>query len=472
MARIRHDEPSVKPTDKKEPVKEEDAETLTEESEETDSFGEFFEDEAKEDTFTEEEVQPKEPEPVFGGRLKMYVHRGFLDETISQIVNLSPFGEAGSEKALFVVTDSTNRRIEMKLTEPAVRGNGQRVNALDFIEHWSNLLKTHPAQGLSLFRNVQGVQSYIDGKDPLVKGFIAFDAQTVRIRLERPDPQIFTRLNSPKLITGSLLLGPYYPANIKEDELKVFPNKHTVSEPVFLQEWDIHFGDDPDVMQSFSLGMYSAMVIWSQSDLQAARTQLGDKITLSKLSSDRYFLSCRIENQQIRRQIRSKVNGADLLQNTVKAEGEEIHSVTVINENAQKPAPIVAVASIALLTPVRIAYRIDDPVSKTIAEKLSEDFNGQGLQTELKGGNALEYETMLVRKEYDCAIGWIPQTVVDNVTEQLHLATMWFSDDIDSQARIRDYREIPLFSIDNYLLLRDDVKLHGGKLMGIWTEEN
>jgi len=470
MARIRHDEPSAKPVDKDQPAKEKSPEETAEQTDGADSFGELFEDESAEDKFTEEDVL-KEPEPVFGGKLKMYVHRGFLDETISQLVRLDPFSDGVREKALFAVTDSTPRRIELKLTDRTIRGNGQRATALDFIEHWSQLLKTHPAQGLALFRNVQGVQSYIDGKDPLVKGFAAFDEQTVRIRLEKPDPQIFRRLNSPKLVTGSLLLGPYYLTDIKEDEVRILPNKHTVSEPVFLQEWDIHLGADSDVMQSFSLGMYSAMIIWSKSDLETARTQLGDKVTLHKLSSDRYFLSCVIENQQIRRIIQSKINGADLLQTAVKAEGEEIYSVTVSNENAQKPAPIVALAAIQLLTPVKIAYRIDDPVSKIIAEKLSKDLNENGLQTELKGGNALEYETMLLRKEYDCAVGWVPRTILNNVTEQLHLATMWFSDETDAQARIRDSKEIPLFSIDNYLLLRDDVKLHGGRLTGVWTKE-
>ncbi|MDR2729152.1 MAG: hypothetical protein LBB56_08450 [Chitinispirillales bacterium] len=478
MARIRHDEPSVKSVDKKETVKEESvpsaeepAESAAKETGESGSFGELFDDEITE--FTEEETPPEiepEPKPVFGGKIKMYVHRGFLDETISRLVNLSPFSEEGREKALFEVTDSTYRRIELKLIDPTVRANGKRVTALDFIEHWSQLLKTLPGQGLSLFRNVQGVQSYIEGKDPLVKGFAAFDEKTVRIRLERADPQIFRRLNSPKLITASLMLGPYYFADVKEGEVKILPNKNTVSEPVFLQEWDIQLGGDSDVMQSFSLGMYSAVIIWSQSDLQIAKTQLDGKVTLNKLLPDRYFLSCINEDPQIRGFIRSKVSGADLLQNTVKAEGEEIYSVTVQNEMAGKQSQNTAAAVPQLSAPLKIVYRIDDPVSKIIAEKLSADLNQYGLTNELKGSGAQEYETALLRKEYDCAVGWVPQTVLDNVTEQLHLSTTWFSDETDSQARLRDNKEIPLFSIDNYLLLRDDVKLHGGKLTGIWTE--
>lgn len=473
MARIRHDEPPVKSIDKKETVKEDTvssaekpAESSTKETGETGSFGELFD-----DKFTEEDVV-REPEPVFGGKLKMYVHRGFLDETVSRLVNLSPFSEEGREKALFEVTDSTHRRIELKLTDKTVRADGKRVTALDFIEHWSELLKTRPAQGLSLFRNVLGVRSYIEGKDPLVKGFTAFDEQTVRIRLERADPQIFRRLNSPKLITGSLMLGPYYFAGVKESEVKILPNKNTASEPVFLNEWDIQLGADPDVTQSFSLGMYSAVTIWSQSDLQIARTQLGDKVTLHKLSSDRYFLSCVTENPQIRNFIRNKVNGADLLQNTVKAEGEEIYSVTVQNDKAEKPSQNAATAIPQLSTPIKIAYCVDDPISKIIAEKLSADLSRDGLTNELKGGSAQEYESTLLRKEYDCAIGWVPQTVLNNLTEQLHLATTWFSDETDSQTRLRENKEIPLFSVDNYLLLRDDVKLHGGRLTGIWTESN
>jgi hypothetical protein len=120
--------------------------------------------------------------------------------------------------------------------------------------------------------------------------------------------------------------------------------------------------------------------------------------------------------------------------------------------------------------PLRIIYRGDDPISKTVAEKISADLDAAGLKTALKEGSAEVYEKALVNGEYDCAVGWVSESVLNNLTEQLHLASMWFADETDSQARLRDYREIPLFSVNNYILLREDMRLYRDKLSGIWID--
>jgi hypothetical protein len=470
MSRIRHDAPLEKEPPAKQDAAErvESAEKAVEPADSLTKIPEPEDESSFEDLF-EEKTEP-ELTPVFGGRVNMYTYRGFLDETVSQMVRLSPFGGGDQERALFVVTDSTHRRIELKLTERTVRANGKRITSLDFIEHWSNLLKNNPAQGLALFRNVHGVQAFIDGKEPLVKGFNAFDEQTIRIRLERPDPYLFKRLNSSKLVLGSFMLGGYYFTDIKDNHIKLLPNENSISQRPYLREWGIQLGGDSDITQSFSLGMYGAMIIYQQADLEIARTRLNEKTTLHELPSDRYFLSCISEDPQVRAFVRSVVNGEELLRNIVKAEGKEIYSVSTQKDNLDKPNRSARQTPQAS-APLRIAYRIDDPVSKIIAEKLSEDFDQKGLETELKGETGEGYERMLVRKEYDCAVGWVSETILNNPAEQLHLATMWFSDEMDLQLRLRENKEIPLFSMNNYLLLRDDVKLYNGKLSGIWVRE-
>ena len=407
-------------------------------------------------------------QPVAGGKATVYLQRGFLDETISGMIRLHPFGGDGQERRVFRVTDSTHRRLEFKMTEEIRRGDGRKVTALDFVELWSRLLKTRPAHGLALFRHVQGAEDYVNGKEPLVGGFNAADEHTVRIRFAKPDPIAFARLNTPILVGGPFMMGTYCASDRKDAEVKLLPNPNSLSDTAYLTECAVQLGGDPNALMSFSFGQYSAMTLYAAADLKIARTELAGKALLRKLPSDRYFLACRMNDEHARRFVRNAANGADLLRQTVGAEGEEIFSVSAHSEAAEPPRGNVAVPQMP--KPLRIIFLSDDPISVKIAEKLSADLNGAGLAAELIGGDAGTYEKALFNGAYDCAVGWVPETVLENFTEQLHLASMWFAGEMDSKARVREHREIPLFSVDNYLLIKDDVRLYKNRLTGMWIE--
>jgi len=407
--------------------------------------------------------------PVAGGKAKIYLQRGFLDDAISSMTRLHPFGGDGQVARVFSVTDSTHRRLEFKMTGQIRRGDGRKVTALDFVELWSRLLKTRPAYGLALFRNVQGAEDYVKGKEPLVGGFNPADENTVKIRFAKPDPIAFARLNTPVLIGGPFMLGAYYASDRKDAETKLLPNANSLlSDTAYLAECAVQMGGDPNAMMSFSVGQYAAMTLYAAADLEIARTELAGKASLRKLLSDRYFLSCKVDDDQARRFIRKTVDGADLLKNTIGAEGEEIFSVSARDAAADQSRGDVPVPQ--LPKPLRIIFRSDDPISAAIAEKLTADLNSAGLAATPIGGDAGAYEKALFSGAYDCAVGWVAETVLENFTEQLHLASMWFADETDSRARLREYREIPLFSVDNYLLLRNDVRLYRDKLTGMWVD--
>jgi hypothetical protein len=409
--------------------------------------------------------------PVAGGKATVYLQRGFLEDAITEMVSIKPFGQDGSERRLFKVTDSTHRRLEFTLTHTIKRADGRRMTALDFVELWSRRLKDRPALGLALFRHVQGAEGYVSGKEPLVGGFNAADEQTIRIRLAKPDPLAFQRLRSPALIGGLFMLGPYYPAaaGSAEGAVKLLPNANSLSsDAAYLSECTVRLGDDPDAIASFKQGKYAAMALYSAADLETARTELEGKASLVRLPSDRYFLASKSANDQLRKFISGAVSGLDMLKNVVKAEGEEIFCVTAHDAITETRAPRIRPPE--LPKPIKLIYRNDDPISTLIAEKLRADFSNAGLVTDAIGGNAETYERILVSGRYDCAVGWAPEAVLENLTEQLHLASMWFDDETDPRARLTNYREIPLFSVNNYMLLREDIRFYGNRISGIWSQ--
>jgi len=417
-----------------------------------------------------EEKRREAEQPVVGGKAAIYLQRGFLDDVAAEMISMNPFGPDGTERKLFNITDSTNRRLEFTLTRVIKRANGRKATALDFIELWSRHLKERPAQGLALFRNVQGAEGYVTGKEPLVGGFSAADEQTIRIRLAKPDPLAFQRLRSPALIDGSFMLGPYYTVGSNDGAVKLLPNPNNQSGDVaYLTECTVQLGGDPDAMTSFTQGKYAAMTLYLAADIEVAKTELEGKAMLVRLPSDRYFLAAKSVNDQLRAFIRGAVSPMDLLKNVVQAEGEEIFCVTAHDDATKRQS--VRIQPPELPKPIKLIYRNDDPISAAIAQKLRDDFNGAGLATDAIGGNAESYERILVSGKYDCAVGWAPEAVLENLTEQLHFASMWFGDETDSRVRLSENREIPLFSVNNYMLLRNDIRLYGERVSGMWSSD-
>jgi len=416
--------------------------------------------------------------PAAGGKARIYLQRGFMDDAITELLRANPFGsDDGQNKRIFKVTDSTHRRMEFKLAGETRRANGRRATALDFVEIWSRFIASRPAQGLATFRHVQGIEEFISGKNPLVNGFNAADENTVRIRFGSPDPLAFHRMNTSKLIGGPFLLGPYYTGGTKGAETKLLPNKNTQSDIAYLEEIIVETGGSPDPMlKSFFNGEYSAIVLHGFQDLsELVARESENRAAIHKLPSDRYFLACRpAVDEQARRFVRNNVNGTDMLKTALGAvmediEGEAISGVSTNTVTAEIPKGEVYAPK--LQKPFKIIYREDDPISTAVAKKVSADLNSAGMTAEAVGNSAENYEKALVRGQYDCAVGWVTEAVLESQTEQLHLATMWFNDEMNPQVRLREFREIPLFSVNNYLLLRDNIKLSGDRLSGMWIDE-
>lgn len=423
--------------------------------------------------------------PDTGGTVKMYVHRGFLDETFSDLVNVYPFSESKEDTGIismvseqvqdtgvFIVTDSSSRRLELQLSGIIKRANGQTLTALDVIELWSRLLKSQPAEGLALFKNVRGIEKFISGEEPLVRGFSAVDEKTIKIRFSKPDTLALTRMRTSRLLGRDFMLGSYYVGKANKYELKLLPNKNSQNQTPFLNECTVKLGGDGNAVLSFSLGKYSLMSLNSLSDLEYARTDLTDSAYLQKLCTERYFLACRSEDPYTRTFLKNTVNPNDLLNSFVKAEGEVIRAVKESEEwFGQQPE-----AKSALQAPVKsdqftILFRDDDPVSKVVGERIFADLTHAGMKCELVAADEATYELVLAQEDYDCAVGWVMETVQDEKVEYIRYAEKWFSGEMDSDIRIQQNKEIPLFSINNYLLIRNNIQLHQNKLPGIWVKK-
>jgi hypothetical protein len=212
------------------------------------------------------------------------------------------------------------------------------------------------------------------------------------------------------------------------------------------------------------------VLLWSAPDIEYGRRTLMKNSTCSLVGRDRYFVACALEDPAARALVRSALSGRELLGNSVKAEGAPI--IAVESDSAPQPAEAAASAPRPPAGgPVTILFRNDDPVSKIIAERLLATLARAGAQGSLAGGDERRYEEALVSRSYACAVGWAPETVIFDKSEKLRLASIFFNDEPDEEKRLRENREIPLFSIDWYLLAKNKVGLYNGKLSGIHVKQ-
>lgn len=404
--------------------------------------------------------------PARGGEITLYSPRSFTDRTIMELLNGSPFdGEPG----LFTITDSSRRRVELQLNGRVVNGAGEAVSALDLIQSWTAMIRELPAEGIALFRHVQGVEAFIRGEEPVIRGFYAVDRNTLQLRMAQPDPHAVKRLHSSRLLWSGLKLGPYYTQGTGNGNLRLMPNDNSRggSEP-YLEKCYLRLGGDSNPMLSFSLGRIGAATLYSSADLQYARTNLAGSTTLHRLPSERYFVSSRIENPDIRKFVAKQVRAIEFLNSFVKAEGEVIASVELADYNNDHLYSGVLTQP-AVQSPLQILFVDSDPVSKSVAEKMFADITHSGIRAQLNGISKTDYQRALVAGSYDLAIGWAYEDVLTDQTEQLRVAAIWFDDNSDAAGRVEQYREVPLFSVDRFLLTSNEFKLHEGRVGGIFT---
>ncbi len=402
--------------------------------------------------------------PATGGIVKLYLHRSGIDPTFSSLLDIFPFGTDNSPGFLSVA-DSSRGRITLRLNGRILNGKNKIFSALDIIEQWTNFIRHHPSEGMAVFYRVQGVREFIEGKEAIIRGFGATDEFTITLRLTQPDSNAVHRLTTSRLLGSDLRLGRYFIDSEEKDALVLLPN--TISTPkrtAFLDKLIVRRGGDSNPILSFSLNKYDAVVLTSLSDIEYARGNLAQKTTLIRIPQDRYFLA--VCKSSLGRVLREQVDASDLLKNFVKAEGNlisalETDSLLDIEHTSE-------VSEISGLEQQRILFRKDDPVSKIIAERILACLSRVKVPCTLIPADQLEYERMLVSKGYDCAVGWVTEKITVSKSEKLRAAAMWFDDQEQESIRLAEIKEIPLFSVNKYLLVKNGIGLYRGNVSGIY----
>jgi hypothetical protein len=412
-----------------------------------------------------------------GGSVTFYSQRAFLDEKLSELVECRPFGESGcpggehGTAGYFQVKSVSDREIALVLTDRAITSSGKHQTSFDLVNAWTAFVKAHPAEGLALFRNVKGLGGFIRGQEAVIAGFMVTDDRTVVLKFDPPDPKGLARLCTPRIMPASLAMGPYALKSESGGVAALVPNPHFPGEKAYLSSCTVRLGGDANPMLSFSLNRYDAVMLHSAKDLDFARHKAPEQSALAVFSEDRYFLSCGLDNPAARLAVRNAINPREILTNFVKAEGTVL--VALESDNAAS-APAVAGDKgqvPAAAQQISVLYRSDDPVSAIIAEKVVADLTRSGMSAALKPAAQKDYELSLVRRDYGLAVGWVPSSVVSDESDKLRLSTMWFSGAVDESSRIADSREIPLFSVKEYLLCRKKVGFAGDVVQGVFVAE-
>ena len=410
--------------------------------------------------------------PEYGGTVRIYHQRTSIDPTFSSLTSIEPFSSDSIESGILTVTDLSQRKITFKLSGRIVNGSNKVLSALDFIDLWTRFIKMYPAEGLALFRSVQGVREFIEGKEALIRGFGALDEKTVYLKLQTPDSSALERLRSRSTLNSLFRMGKYYIEKSDNGEHILLPNVYTGPEKPYLDKIILRTGGDPNPILSFSLNKYDAVVLTAQSDLEYARNALAKNSSLLPIPGDRYFLSCATRDLKLRQKIKSIVTNNDLLHNFVKAEGNAITALCTDEPVPEGFIPAGAQIQSQPSASCRILYRKDDPISKIIAEKLLADLSHASIPSTLIAADHRDYEQALIARSYDCAVGWVPETILHNRSEQLKLAAIWFDDEKDETRRLQELSEIPLFQVNKYILARTPVQLHRGSISGLFIKKD
>lgn len=413
--------------------------------------------------------------PEFGGSVRMYISHESITPTFSQLTSVYPFSideesTLSSTKPVFEIAGSNSRRVILKLQNGLKNANGRPLSALDIISAWTNFVKTHPVEGFALFRYVDGITEFIRGNEATIKGFGATDQNTIVLKMSQEDNEAVNRLKTHRLLVESLNLGAYYVNKTANNELFLLSNKFSETQKGFLEQLTLYTGGDGNPILSFSLNKYDAITISTINDLTYAKTNLLNNASLIELPSDRYFISCKIADIKARKFISSIVNPLTLLNSHVKEEGTVINTVCSdstpesesISENTSLQTPSIS-------KPLKILYRSDDNTSRIIAEKVLADLSAKQVPSKLVSTNVNDYEKAIASGNCDIITGWVSQSIVCDRSEQLRMAAIWFDDQIDENARIQEYKEIPLFKLNRYVLARKNISLYKKTISGIYT---
>jgi hypothetical protein len=409
--------------------------------------------------------------PDFGGVVRIYFPRKNVDPLFSRLFNFFPFNlNKDTDQTSLIISDSSAHRITLKINGRFTNAENRTLTALDFIDNWTSILKKYPAEGYFLFRNVVGVPEFISGNEATVKGFNALDENTITFRLATNDTLAGFRLRNRRLIDGNLKLGLYHISRRSDNTLELLANSNSGPEKPFLEKIVLCTGGDPNPILSFSLNKYDAVVLTSTNDLEYARRNLTKNASLQEIPGERYFLACASEDEGFRAFIKKQINKSDMLRNVAKAEGTTINSVVMDNLESDTQELSISTGQFSSNSTFKLIYCKDDQISKNIAEKLLATLSHSKISVNLAALEELEYQRCLITRNYDCAVGWVPQNITHNISEQLRLASIWFNDETDALKRLQDNIEIPLFSVKRYLLKRNDLHLYRNSIQGLFRK--
>jgi hypothetical protein len=403
--------------------------------------------------------------PVNGGSVRLYTQRSFFDDYLIALVSTFPFDRNGTS-GILAVTEQSARRVTIKINGRITNGKGKVISALDIIDSWTNFVKTQPAEGFALFRQVEGMREFIDGREAVIRGLVATDQNTVQLRLLQPDPDIVDRLSTGRLLGAALKTGIYFEDSQGGEDKVYLSNKSSGNTSGYLDKLIVRQGGDVNPVLSFSLKKYDAIELNMISDLNYARTSLLKNSKLEIFGHDRYFISFNVKEQKARHYLSSLVNTQEILKNFVKAEGECIAAIETVGSGVMQIPP--GAMHPGMIQPVKVLFRKDDPISKIIAEKLIADFSKGNISCNLSACSMLEYEKALVTRNFGCAVGWVSDDIMSEQSEKIRLATMWFTDVLDEKARMDAFMELPLFSINRYLLLRTNIGMPSNKIQNLF----
>jgi Bacterial extracellular solute-binding proteins, family 5 Middle. len=422
--------------------------------------------------------------PVFGGTVKFYMQRGFIDQDIGTMLSPFPFDKKScNEKdssrcaGYLTINNVADKGISLSLAQTVLNAAGRSVSSFDLATGWTDFVRKHPAEARALFRYVNGIEQFISGHEAVITGFQIVDEKTVVLQLTQSDPYALQRLCTSRLLPSAFKLGPYFIKNEKNNALTLAPNAGYALGKPYLNACEIKSGKDANPFLSFSLHRYDIMTIFSLKDIDYASHMAPDKSNLSLFSADRYFLSLALSSIETRKFINRMIDKKDMLNNYVKAEGSFLKFIEEENVNGENPAPAAPSAknTLAVASPasasISILLRNDDPISELIAEKLLADLSHAGLSCTMKSSSCEEYEKACIRRDYGIAIGWAPGSIVSDQSERLRLGTMWFNDEYKEQVRIDNVQEIPLFSIKTYLLCVKKIFFTENGLPGMFVKE-
>ncbi len=416
----------------------------------------------------------------YGGSATIYTHRKFIDNTIAELIQVTPFS-INSKNVLSQPNDKISSdfltvkqispvNIRIMRTDNLINSSGQALTAFDIVQAWTDFIKSNPAEGFFIFYNVKGIRKFIKGEEAIIQGFSIIDENTIQLSLSKPDPSAIQRLHSKKLLPVSLNIGQFYIKSRKGNKIIFTNNKLYPLNKSFLTKCTIICGGDKNPIVSYSLNKYDIATLYKKKDIEYCSKSLLNNSNLIPFSTDRYFISLGSKSINIRQFLKQLIDPVEIQINAVKSKGELI---IAIESNEQTDIPIMkskAVDNPNIQKPICILYNSDDPVSINIAEKIYSDLSHSGISSTLKGLKKASLEIALIDRNYDIAIGWVPDKILTNQNEQLRLATIWFNNELNETKRITNYFEIPLFIVNHYALCKKYIKFYKNQFGGIYRE--